>query len=215
MKIESLTASPCEMPLEDKNWKFALGAVSAARGFVVTLRSDTGLEGYGYAPSIPHMGSLFDILPKELERLKGAVVGVSPFEIERVLSDMDGLLGGASQAKGAIDCAMHDLMARALGVPLHDLLGGSRRDRIPVLRILALKSPEAMADIAADLFAQGYRYFKIKVEGDLELDVARVREIRRRLGDEAHLTIDANQSYNAKDAISRSIAWANTGSISS
>ena len=58
-----------------------------------------------------------------------------------------------------------------------------------------------MATIAAGLFDKGYRYFKIKVEGDLDLDVARVREIRKRLGDSAHLTIDANQSYSAKDAI--------------
>ena len=42
MKITGLTASPCEMPLEDKDWKFALGAVSAARGFVVALTSDSG-----------------------------------------------------------------------------------------------------------------------------------------------------------------------------
>ena len=201
MKITGLTASPCEMPLEDKDWKFALGAVSAARGFVVALTSDSGHTGYGYAPSIPHMGSLFDILPKEFERLAPAVTGAGVFEVERVLQKMDGLLGGASQAKGAIDCAMHDLQARILGLPLHDLLGGKLRSRIPVLRILALKQPEEMATIAAGLFDKGYRYFKIKVEGDLDLDVARVREIRKRLGDSAHLTIDANQSYSAKDAI--------------
>jgi L-alanine-DL-glutamate epimerase-like enolase superfamily enzyme len=196
VKITSLRASPCEMPLEDKDWKFALGAVSAARGFVVSLTTDSGHTGYGYAPSIPHMGSLFDILPKEFERLTPAVEGVGPFEIERVLQKMDALLGGASQAKGAID-----LQARILGLPLHDLLGGKLRTRIPVLRILALKQPEDMARIAASLFEQGYRYFKIKVEGDLDLDVARVRAIRQRLGDEAHLTIDANQSYAAKEAI--------------
>ena len=201
MKIVSLSAAPCEMPLEDKDWKFALGAVSSARGFVVTLTAEDGTAGYGYAPSIPHMGSLFDILPKEFERLTPAVVGATPFEVERVLQKMDGLLGGASQAKGAIDCAMHDLQARILKLPLHDLLGGKLRDRIPVLRILALKQPDDMAKIAAGLFDQGYRYFKIKVEGDLDLDVARVRAIRQRLGDDAHLTIDANQSYTAKDAI--------------
>ena len=52
------------MPLEDKDWKFALGSVSSARGMVVTLRTDTGHAGYGYAPAIPHMGSTFESLPQ-------------------------------------------------------------------------------------------------------------------------------------------------------
>ena len=69
------------------------------------------------------------------------------------------------------------------------------------MRFLALKTPEETAGIAAKLFEQGYRYFKIKVHGDVAEDVARVKAIRTRLGLEAHLTIDANQSYSAKAAI--------------
>ena len=72
---------------------------------------------------------------------------------------------------------------------------------MPVLRILALKTPDEMATIAGKLFEEGYRYFKIKVHGDVEEDVARVKAIRARLGPEAHLTIDANQSYSPKAAI--------------
>lgn len=201
MIIESVDLKPCEMPLEDKDWKFALGSVSSARGIVVAVRSDNGHIGYGYAPAIPHMGSTFESLPQELERFKPMIVGKDPFAIEAILSDLDRSLSGASQAKGAIDCALHDLMARALDVPLYNLLGGKVRDHVPVLRILALKPPDEMATIAGQLFDQGYRYFKIKVHGDIEEDVARVKSIRERLGSEAHLTVDANQSYSAKSAI--------------
>jgi L-alanine-DL-glutamate epimerase-like enolase superfamily enzyme len=72
---------------------------------------------------------------------------------------------------------------------------------VPVLRIVAIKSPAEMADQAQKLLDQGYRYFKIKVHGDVEEDVARVKAIRERVGVDAHLTIDANQSYTPKDAI--------------
>src|SRR5207302_4499126 len=58
-----------------------------------------------------------------------------------------------------------------------------------------------MATAAGQLLDQGYRYFKIKVHGDVDEDVARVAAIRERVGAEAHLTIDANQSYSVKDAI--------------
>jgi L-alanine-DL-glutamate epimerase-like enolase superfamily enzyme len=201
MIVESVDLQPCEMPLEDKDWKFALGSVSSARGVVVAVRSDSGHIGYGYAPAIPHMGSTFESLPQELERFKPMIVGRDPFAIEAILNDLDRSLNGASQAKGAIDCALHDMTARALNVPLYNLLGGKVRDHVPVLRILALKPPDEMAAIAGQLFEQGYRYFKIKVHGDIEEDVARVRSIRARLGPEAHLTVDANQSYSAKSAI--------------
>jgi len=110
-------------------------------------------------------------------------------------------MSGANQAKAGIDCALHDLRARALGVPLHDLLGGKVRDSVPVLRILALKSPDEMAGEAGRLWERGYRYFKIKLHGEVELDVARVKAIRERVGEAAHLTVDANQSYTVKDAI--------------
>jgi len=201
VKIDALSIEPCEMPLEDKDWKFALGSVSSARGMVVTLRTDTGHAGYGYAPAIPHMGSTFESLPQELLRFKPLVVGRNPFEIEGIVADLDRSLSGANQSKGAIDCALHDLVARALDMPLHGLIGGKLRGSIDVLRILSLKTPQETAAIAAGLFEQGYRYFKIKVHGDIEEDLARVKAIRARLGRGAHLTIDANQSYSPKAAI--------------
>jgi len=198
--IDGFDVSPIEMPLHDKDWAFALATVSSARGFAVRLRAG-GLCGYGYAPAIPHMGSTFEGLPIELRRFAPLVKKTDLWDIEALLQRLDSSLFGASQAKAAIDCAMHDLMAKASDIPLHKLLGGALVKRIPVLRILALKPPNEMADKAAELYDSGYRYFKIKVHGDVAEDVARVRAIRERLGSQAHLTIDANQSYSVKEAI--------------
>lgn len=201
MRIETLELLPCEMPLEDKNWRFALGASSVSRGWIVRLLSDDGVIGHGYASASPHMGSSFEGLPRELERFKPLILGQEAFAIEALLGAMDRSLSGASQAKAAIDCALHDLNARALGVPLYNLLGGKVRDAVPILRIVPIKTPDEMAAVAGKLLDQGYRYFKIKVHGEVELDVARVKAVRERVGIEAHLTIDANQSYTPKDAI--------------
>ena len=201
MIIQSVAFEPCVMPLEDKNWTFALGTASTSRGWIVRLTADSGEVGYGYSNSSPHMGSTFETLPAELERFKPIVLGKDPFAIELILRELDRSLIGASQAKAGIDCALHDLCARAVGVPLYNLLGGKVRDAVPVLRIVAIKTPAEMAANAAKLLEEGYRYFKIKVHGDVDDDVARVKAIRERVGPDAHLTIDANQSYTPKDAI--------------
>src|SRR5205807_2862747 len=128
-------------------------------------------------------------VPHELERLKPHVVGKDPFAIEAILAALDRSLAGASQAKAGIDCALHDLCARTLGIPLYNLLGGKVRDRVPVLRIVAIKTPAEMAANAEKLVGQGYRYLKIKVHGEVAEDVARVKAIRERVGNDVHLTI--------------------------
>ena len=124
MIVQSVEFDPCEMPLEDKNWRFALGSASTSRGWIVRVTSDTGQTGHGYANASPHMGSTFESLPHELGRFKPIVLGRDPFAIEAILQELDRSLRGASQAKAGIDCALHDLCARALGVPLYNLLGG-------------------------------------------------------------------------------------------
>jgi L-alanine-DL-glutamate epimerase-like enolase superfamily enzyme len=202
MIVESADFQPCEMPLEDKSWRFALGTASTSRGWIVRLRSDAGEAGYGYANASPHMGSTFESLPMELERFKPLVVGKDPFAIAAILMELDRSFSGGNQAKAAIDCALHDLCARSLKLPLYNLLGGKVRASVPVLRILAIKTPDEMAAQAGKLLEEGYRYFKIKVHGEVAADVARVKAIRDRVGAQAHLTVDANQSYTPKDAIS-------------
>ncbi len=137
----------------------------------------------------------------ELELFRPLVVGQEPHNIEAILIALDRALRGAPQAKAAIDCALHELKARALGVPLNALFGGQVRDQVPILRILAIKTPSEMAAAAQKLVDKGYRYLKIKVHGEVEEDVARVAAIRKQVGDDVHLTIDANQSYTPKDAI--------------
>ena len=141
MIITSVEFEPCVMPLEDKNWTFALGTASTSRGYIVRLTSDSGHVGYGYSNPSPHMGSTFESLPAELERFKPHVLGKDPFAIEAILMALDRSLTGASQAKAGIDCALHDLCTRSLGVPLYNLLGGKVRDKVPVLRIVAIKTP--------------------------------------------------------------------------
>lgn len=201
MLITEFDIEPCTMRKEDPAWRFALAASPVTDGHVLRIATETGIEGFGYASATPHMGSIAATLKAELELFRPLVLGRDARGIEALLHALDRSLRGAPQAKAAIDCALHDLNARALGVPLNALFGGSVRDSVAILRILAIKTPQEMAAQAQKLVDRGYRYLKIKVHGHVEEDVARVAAIRRQVGDEVHLTIDANQSYTPKNAI--------------
>jgi L-alanine-DL-glutamate epimerase-like enolase superfamily enzyme len=201
MIIRDFDVTLCTMRKEDPTWRFALAASGVTDGHIVRIATEDGIEGFGYASATPHMGSIQDTLAAELALFRPLVVGRDPRNIEGILIALDRALHGAPQAKAAIDCALHDLVARALGVPLNVLFGGTVRDAIPILRILAIKTPQEMAAQAQKLVDKGYRYLKIKVHGEVDEDVARVAAIRRQVGDDVHLTIDANQSYSTKDAI--------------
>jgi L-alanine-DL-glutamate epimerase-like enolase superfamily enzyme len=201
MIIRELDIKPCTMRKDDPTWRFALAASPVSEGHVVRIATDDGHEGFGYASATPHMGSTQGSLKAELELFRPLLIGQDARRIEAILVALDRAVHGAPQAKAAVDCALHDLNARALGVPLIALFGGPVRDAVPILRILAIKSPQDMAAQAQKLVDRGYRYLKIKVHGDVAEDVARVAAIRRQVGDATHLTIDANQSYSVKDAI--------------
>jgi L-Ala-D/L-Glu epimerase len=201
MRITRVELIESSMPKEDPNWRFALGGSPVSEGFVLRLEADDGTEGYGYCASAFHygisVGGLRDALTSFATRLDGR----DPFDREAILDELDHVLAQNFQAKAAVDIALHDLAARALGVPVHQLIGGLVRESIPVLRIVALKEPDEMALNAQKLVDQGYRYLKVKIGGDPRKDVARVAAIRQQVGPDIHVTLDANQSYAPKEAI--------------
>lgn len=189
------------MPKEDPTWRFALGASPTTEGWIVELQTEDGVQGFGYASATPHMGAVKEALKGQLEYLEKSVVGADSACMEAIHLKLEAAMRGAPQAKAAIDCALHDLNARRMGAPLCALFGGPVRHKTPILRILAIKTPQEMAAQAQKLVDRGYSYLKIKVHGEVSEDVARVAAIRKQVGDDVHLTIDANQSYSVKDAI--------------
>lgn len=199
-RIVAFELEPVTLRKTDPNWKFALGASPVTDGVVLRLAT-TDHEGFGYASATPHMGSISGTLLAELAHFRPLVLDAPANDINAVMARLDKSLKGAPQAKAAVDCALHDLLARTLEVPLTTLLGGKVREEVPILRILGIKTPAEMAAQAVRLVEEGYRYLKIKVEGEIFEDVARVAAIRRAVGDAVHLTIDANQSYAPKEAV--------------
>ena len=201
MKIVEARVDESILPKKDKDWKFALAASGFTEGWIVSIRTEDNTVGYGYASTMNHYGAPHAAVKGALDQLCKRLIGRDSREIASILDDLDRAMLGNNQAKSGIDCALHDLRARTLGIPICDLFGGPAVREFASLRILPIKSPADMARNARALADKGVRHFKIKVHGDVEEDVSRVAAVRAELGPEAHLTIDANQSYAPKDAI--------------
>ena len=201
MRIADVEVRESRLPKIDKDWKFALAAMPVQEGWVVTIRTENGGVGYGYASSMPHIGSPHQMVREDLERMTKGLRGRDSRLINVILDDIDREGFKTAQAKSGVDCALHDLLARRLDVPVAQLFGGAAVREFRTLRILPLKSPSEMAKNARMLADKGFRHFKIKIHGDIEEDVACVAAVRKEVGPELKLTVDANQSYAPKDAI--------------
>lgn len=100
--------------------------------------------------------------------LRGADAGNPALCHAKMLSVYGGGMPGGRSARCAVDMALHDLTGKALGLPVHALLGGAYRTEFAMLTNLYHKTPEAMAEACADFSRRGFRGLKVKV-GDVLL----------------------------------------------
>lgn len=122
--------------------------------------------------------------------------------IEALRQEMGRRVQGNPFARAAVEMALWDLNGRALGVPVHRLLGGKVRDRVPLSWSLAVGDGEAEVAEARELAGRGHGIFKIKTAAHpVGHDVERVRRIREAVGPGVRLRIDANQGWDRATAL--------------
>jgi L-alanine-DL-glutamate epimerase-like enolase superfamily enzyme len=168
---------------------------------IVRIETDEGVTGVGEAPAdIQFFGETLEEVRASIDDYLGPLlVGRDPFDREHLMHLVD--YRGNSCAKSGIDLALHDLMGRALGCPVSDLIGGSHRARVKVAIEIAGGPAEGMAKACVDFMAKGVRAFKAKIGGVPEDDAERLRAIREAVGTGVSLRADANQGYTPKEAI--------------
>jgi L-alanine-DL-glutamate epimerase-like enolase superfamily enzyme len=201
MTIVSAEAKPCVQRQSDAGWTFARAAVPDVRGWTIILTDDEGRTGLGYGHALPTVTAHGEGTKAALDFLLPKLVGRDGADIAAIMTEIDMALALAPAAKAGIDMALHDLLARKLGVPLNVLFGGAMRDKIPQGRIVPLKAPSEMAKHAEKLAAEGYPMIKVKFSGEADLDLARIAAVRAAVGPKTILTVDTNQTYSAKGFI--------------
>ncbi|MHB8643869.1 MAG: mandelate racemase/muconate lactonizing enzyme family protein [Gaiellaceae bacterium] len=168
---------------------------------LVRIETDDGVVGIGEAQAdLGFFGNTLEELCAAIDQYLGPqLLGRDPFDRELLLDLLD--YRENSCARSGIDLALHDLIGRALGVPVSVLLGGTHRRRIEVAVEIAGGAPEDMAAMCTSLVSQGVRAFKAKIGGYVDADVERLSAIREAVGPAVTLRADANQGYQPKEAI--------------
>ena len=172
---------------------------------VIRLYTDEGISGLGEGSTLgpfysgESQGTVIDIVcnhlfPKVLEN-------ENPFNLDVIHRKMDQMVYGNSVAKSAVDFALHDIVAKALHVPLYQFLGGKFSDRIPIRFAVGIDTPENMAAHSRKAVEAGFSGIKMKVGLNPMEDIDRVGAIREAVGKDVIIDVDVNGAYLAKDAI--------------
>src|SRR4051812_12154135 len=181
------------------------GLTEPIGGYVLVKMTDAaGLAGWGEAPALKDWGGEFGryfgespgttILVIE-QYLAPAVHGCVPGEIAELHARMDLAIKGFPYAKAAVVFAAFDPAGKQCGLPVHRLLGGASRHRIPVTHSIGLLGFEEAEREVAQVATEGIRTIKIKVGVDPDRDVEMVRRVRETVGKGIALCVDANQGY--------------------
>jgi D-arabinonate dehydratase/D-galactarolactone cycloisomerase len=191
------------------------------RGTLLRVFTDEDITGLAEAPGFPGLKGLIE------EGLKPIVVGKDPRRVVRLWDEMfygttrTGPKGLQTTAIGAIDIACWDIAAKAAGLPLCDLLGGSARATIPLYLSLGLgwqDEPEAMLERVQKGFAEGFRAFKIRMnwnanrqDANPAKDLKMFELCREFLPPDVPLSFDANNGYSVSTAIRQGRAFQELG----
>ena len=201
MKIQGIELKHVSIPLK-KPFKTALRTVLSAEDTILLVHTDDGQTGYGEAPPTAVItgdtnGSVRGAI---LENIGKALIGEEIENIEGIMEKLDKSIIRNSSARAAVDMAVYDLFGKRYQTPVYKLLGGYR-DRIESDITLSINEPEEMREDALQAVAQGFTAIKMKVGGDIEKDIQRVKVVREAIGYNIKIRLDANQGWQPKEAV--------------
>ncbi|NME99955.1 mandelate racemase/muconate lactonizing enzyme family protein [Aneurinibacillus aneurinilyticus] len=202
MIIRNIEVKRQVVPLK-KPFKTALRTVVNAESILVKVTTESGLAGWGEAPSTVVItgDSLDSIEAAIMHVMRPQLIGQNLLSHERIFHIIHQSMVGSSSAKAALDMALYDILAQRCGLPLYQFLGGYRSE-IETDYTVSVNSPEEMGEDAVRYIEAGFNVLKIKVGKDnIHEDIARIKEIRGRVGSQVKIRLDANQGWQVKDAV--------------
>mgnify|MGYP000153171477 CR=1 FL=1 len=204
MKISRVFAHRVELPLVEGKYSWSGGkSVSVFDSTIVGVETDTGLIGYGeVCPLGPfYLPAYADGVRAGLKELAPHLIGMDPRELGLLNLQMDAALKGHPYVKSGLDMACWDILGKATNLPVCTLMGGRFGESVRLYRAISQEAPDAMAAKVDGYRREGYTRFQLKVGGDPDTDIARIKAVRATLRDTDRLVCDANTGWTQHEAM--------------
>ena len=203
MRIAEVHVYRVDLPLNGTIYRMSEGSYTAFDSTVVRIVSDTGVSGWGETCPVGPTYQPEHALGARaaLQQMAPGLVGrpaAGPRQVRRLL---DAQLNGHNSAKAAVDIALHDLIGKAHGLRVCDLLGGAVTDRVPSYCALSPGDPDDVARLAAEKLAEGYPRLQLKAGGrPADLDIETIHKVWEATGC-TRLAVDANRALTTRDVL--------------
>ena len=203
MKIIGIEPIPIVVPLKKgMTTKTTLGDHVVSPYVIIKIYTDEGIVGLGEATlaakwsgetSAGCIGAIKSILEPGL-------IGADPRNINACTHLMDRALKANPFTKAAIEMALWDITGKALSVPVYSLLGGKVRDSMPMKMVVGAFDISTALVLTQKFTDWGVKHLKIKVGINSKQDIARVRAIRKAVGSDVTIGVDANCGWDLSTA---------------
>ena len=168
---------------------------------IVKIHTDEGITGIGEAACDTTEPP--EVVKIMIDRYMAPwLIGEDPMDWEYLIDlvSWDSPRGATRFSTSGIDLALHDLVAKALGVPVYRLLGARRREKVLASIEVPRGTPEQMAEHSYEYYLQGIRGIKAKIGSDPVQDAESIKAIREKLGAGISLRADANCGFSVDEA---------------
>ena len=203
MKITQIKAYQVDLPLKEGRYNWSNdNFIKVFDSTVVEIVTDEGLTGFAECCPLgsAYLPSFARGVRAGLQELAPHLIGMDPLNIGAINRTMDAALRGHPYAKAPVDIACWDILGKATGQPVYTLLGGAAQDDVSLYRAISQESPEAMASRIAGYAHEGYTKFQLKVGGNANDDIERIRATRTVLKPTDLLVADANTGWTRHEA---------------
>ena len=204
MKITNILVYQVDLPLHEGNYSWCEGkSVDVFDTTVVQIETDEGVTGFGeVCPLGPaYLPAYATGARAGIAELAPSLIGDDPRQLLVLNQKMDRELKGHPYVKSAIDMACWDILGKSAQLPVCELLGGRFAEDVTLYRAISQRPADEMAQNVAEYRAQGYRRFQLKVGGDPDQDIARIRAVREVLEPGDKLVADANTGWLMHEAM--------------
>ena len=203
-KITKVCVYQVDLPLKEGSYNWSGGNyVTCFDATVVEIHTDIGITGYGECcPLGPnYLASYAEGCRTGIKVLAPSLIGQNPLELLKLNEHMDHCLKGHPYVKSPIDVACWDIFGKVSGQPLVTLLGGRFGEEYDLYRAISQDTPEKMKASVMKYRSEGYRKFQLKVGGNVNEDIARIKACSGVLSHDELLVADANTGWLMHEAM--------------